>query len=101
MASARPGEKAYQGDYTKPRLRNWAKKIEAWHADLKSIYFYFDNDQAGYAAKNAPSSSACSWTMTSKRIRTASKFPRAFALAYEYVLSLQVVDSHFSIGFWS
>jgi len=48
-----PGEKAYQGDYTKPRLRNWAKKIEAWHADLKSIYFYFDNDQAGYAAKNA------------------------------------------------
>src|SRR5256885_1538339 len=48
-----PGEKAYQGNYTKPRLRDWAKKIEAWQSDLKSIYFYFDNDQAGYAAKNA------------------------------------------------
>ena len=48
-----PPVQAYQGNYTKPRLRDWAKKIEAWHSDLKSIYFYFDNDQAGYAAKNA------------------------------------------------
>ncbi len=48
-----PGKKAYQGDYTKARLRNWAKKIEAWQRELQGIYVYFDNDQAGLAAKNA------------------------------------------------
>jgi len=38
--------------------------------------------------------------MTSKRIRTASKFLAPSHLRYEYVLSLQVMDSYFSIGFW-
>jgi len=60
------GEKAYQGDYTKARLRNWAKKIEAWRRELQGIYVYFDNDQAGFAAKNA---------LELKRLVTAGAFP--------------------------
>jgi uncharacterized protein YecE (DUF72 family) len=48
-----PGEKAYQGDYSEAQLRRWAKLTEAWKSDLNQIFFYFDNDQFGYAAKNA------------------------------------------------
>jgi uncharacterized protein YecE (DUF72 family) len=48
-----PGEKAYQGDYTKDQLAAWAWKIHFWAERLNSIYVYFDNDQAGFATKNA------------------------------------------------
>jgi uncharacterized protein YecE (DUF72 family) len=48
-----PGEKAYQGSYTKVQLRRWAKLIEQWQKDLQQVFFYFDNDQLGFAAKNA------------------------------------------------
>jgi uncharacterized protein YecE (DUF72 family) len=34
-------------------LRQWADRIDEWSTKLKSIYLYFDNDQAGYAAHNA------------------------------------------------
>jgi uncharacterized protein YecE (DUF72 family) len=34
-------------------LSRWARQIESWAKELKAIYFYFDNDQAGYAATNA------------------------------------------------
>jgi uncharacterized protein YecE (DUF72 family) len=47
-----PG-KAYQGDYSAEALRTWAQRIEAWQEQLKHIFVYFDNDQAGFAAKNA------------------------------------------------
>ncbi len=47
-----PGNK-YQGDYSKENLANWAKRIEDWRAELKHVFVYFDNDQAGFAAKNA------------------------------------------------
>jgi uncharacterized protein YecE (DUF72 family) len=47
-----PG-KAYQGDYSKASLRTWAKRIEQWRASACAVYFYFDNDQVGFAAKNA------------------------------------------------
>lgn len=47
-----PGAK-YQGDYSREKLREWAKRIGSWRRELKAIYIYFDNDQAGYAAKNA------------------------------------------------
>ena len=33
-------------------LRSWAQRIADWK-DLRSVYVYFDNDQAGYAAQNA------------------------------------------------
>lgn len=47
-----PGGK-YQGSYNDRTLREWAKRIERWSGKLKSCYVYFDNDQAGFAAKNA------------------------------------------------
>ena len=47
-----PGNK-YQGDYSSKILRNWAKRIEAWRRELKHVFVYFDNDQAGFAPKNA------------------------------------------------
>lgn len=47
-----PGN-AYQGDYSKAGLRTWAKRIESWRKHLKHIYIYFDNDQSGFAPKNA------------------------------------------------
>jgi len=46
-----PGGK-YQGCYTGATLRQWTKWIEQW-SKLRAIYMYFDNDQAGYAARNA------------------------------------------------
>jgi uncharacterized protein YecE (DUF72 family) len=43
----------YQGLYTKKSLAAWASRIEKWRHSLKQVYIYFDNDQAGYAARNA------------------------------------------------
>ena len=47
-----PGDK-YQGDYSKSILGTWAKRIETWRKTLTHIFIYFDNDQSGFAAKNA------------------------------------------------
>ncbi len=43
----------YQGSYSTDRLRRWSKQVDKWAKDLAAIYIYFDNDQAGYAARNA------------------------------------------------
>jgi uncharacterized protein YecE (DUF72 family) len=43
----------YQGDYSESTLREWTNRIRDWRSSLKAIYIYFDNDQAGYAPKNA------------------------------------------------
>jgi uncharacterized protein YecE (DUF72 family) len=48
-----PDRGKYQGSYSKEKLQAWARRIETWAADLKAVYIYFDNDQAGYAAANA------------------------------------------------
>jgi uncharacterized protein YecE (DUF72 family) len=48
-----PGEGKYQGSYSTVRLHRWARQIEQWSRKLKAIYVYFDNDQFGYAARNA------------------------------------------------
>lgn len=48
-----PGEKKYQGSYEGKTLRRWARQIENWYDIGKSVYVYFDNDEAGYAAPNA------------------------------------------------
>jgi uncharacterized protein YecE (DUF72 family) len=48
-----PGLGKYQESYSTDRLRRWSKQVEEWAKDLTSIYIYFDNDQAGYAARNA------------------------------------------------
>ena len=47
-----PGGK-YQGCYTAERLAEWAEQITAWSRALKQIYVYFDNDDSGYAPRNA------------------------------------------------
>jgi uncharacterized protein YecE (DUF72 family) len=47
-----PGGK-YQGDYSGRQLARWAKLARGWSSDGKAVFVYFDNDQAGYAAKNA------------------------------------------------
>jgi len=47
-----PGD-AYQGSYSETDLRDWAAKIKQWYNKGKTVYLYFDNDQAGFAAKNA------------------------------------------------
>jgi uncharacterized protein YecE (DUF72 family) len=44
---------AYQGSYDRGTLRRWAERIRAWKKDLRAVYVYFDNDQAGFAARNA------------------------------------------------
>jgi uncharacterized protein YecE (DUF72 family) len=48
-----PTSKAYQGSYDDASLTKWAERIDGWQTKLKSIYVYFDNDQSGFAAKNA------------------------------------------------
>jgi len=47
-----PGGK-YQGSYSDEVLVGWAERIRKWRQELKRIYVYFDNDEAGYAAQNA------------------------------------------------
>lgn len=48
-----PGLGKYQESYRTSRLRRWGQQIEEWAKHLAAIYIYFDNDQAGYAARNA------------------------------------------------
>ncbi|HTA42914.1 MAG TPA: DUF72 domain-containing protein [Bryobacteraceae bacterium] len=47
-----PGAK-YQGSYSDAALRQWAEQIREWKAKRKHVYVYFDNDDSGYAPKNA------------------------------------------------
>lgn len=46
-------EGAYQGSYSAQVLAEWAARIRGWQRDLRAIYIYFDNDQAGFAPRNA------------------------------------------------
>lgn len=48
-----PASGKYQGSYSNERLQEWAERIAGWAKELRAIYVYFDNDQAGYAAQNA------------------------------------------------
>ncbi len=43
----------YQGCYPETKLREWADRIAEWRRELKAVYVYFDNDDSGYAARNA------------------------------------------------
>ncbi len=47
-----PGGK-YQGSYSHSALSDWAECIRGWRRQMRSVFVYFDNDQAGYAAHNA------------------------------------------------
>jgi uncharacterized protein YecE (DUF72 family) len=43
----------YSGDYTAAMLKAWARRIATWRHRLRKVFVYFDNDQKGFAAKNA------------------------------------------------
>lgn len=43
----------YQGSYSPDALQTWARRIRSWSENLKSVYVYFDNDQEGFAPRNA------------------------------------------------
>jgi uncharacterized protein YecE (DUF72 family) len=47
-----PGGK-YQGDYPKRTLDRWARQIAEWSNESRDVWVYFDNDDSGYAPKNA------------------------------------------------
>jgi len=47
-----PGE-AYQGQYDTNSLAGWAGAFSAWLNQVREIFCFFDNDQAGYAARDA------------------------------------------------
>jgi uncharacterized protein YecE (DUF72 family) len=44
---------AYRGDYPEATLATWAERLQAWAREGYTVYCFFDNDEAGYAAKNA------------------------------------------------
>lgn len=44
---------AYQGSYDISTLSGWAGAISTWHSQGREIFCYFDNDQDGFAPKNA------------------------------------------------
>ena len=47
-----PGGK-YQGTYTDQALSEWAATINSWRKTLSEVYVYFDNDDSGYAPRDA------------------------------------------------
>ena len=47
------GQHLYGGCYSNAALRTDAKKIKLWSKEGKSVFIYFNNDEAGYAVKNA------------------------------------------------
>jgi uncharacterized protein YecE (DUF72 family) len=47
-----PGE-PYQGSYNEKRLSGWAGDFVSWAVQGHAVFCYFDNDERGYAARNA------------------------------------------------
>jgi uncharacterized protein YecE (DUF72 family) len=47
-----PGD-AYEGNYDEQTLAGWAGALSSWARYGRDVYCYFDNDQKGYAARNA------------------------------------------------
>lgn len=47
-----PGGK-YQGKYSDTTLAEWAEQCRIWQQTKKDVFFYFDNDEKGYATYNA------------------------------------------------
>ena len=49
-----PGAEPYQGSYGEHQIRDWAARARQWSGrGHKDVYIFFDNDQAGYAVRNA------------------------------------------------
>ncbi len=43
----------YQGTYSKKAIEYWADRLVAWRDGGRDVYCYFDNDQSGYAVRDA------------------------------------------------
>jgi uncharacterized protein YecE (DUF72 family) len=49
-----PAEQKYGGCYSRRQMLSWIRLVRAWLAQgAREVFVYFDNDQAGYAARNA------------------------------------------------
>jgi uncharacterized protein YecE (DUF72 family) len=48
-----PTAEKYKDSYSEAALAAWARRARAWAKEKKTVYFYFDNDEAAYAVKNA------------------------------------------------
>jgi len=46
-------ERRYGSDYSDDALRGWAERVRSWRAEGREVYAYFNNDEMGYAPKNA------------------------------------------------
>jgi uncharacterized protein YecE (DUF72 family) len=46
-------ERRYGSDYSDDALRGWAERVRGWRAEGRDVYAYFNNDEMGYAPKNA------------------------------------------------
>jgi uncharacterized protein YecE (DUF72 family) len=44
---------AYRGSYDKKALSGWAGTFSIWSRRGRTVYCFFDNDEKGYAARNA------------------------------------------------
>lgn len=44
---------AYASNYRAPGLRRWVDRAHGWSRKSKDVFLFFDNDEKGYAAKNA------------------------------------------------
>lgn len=44
---------AYRGQYDDETLFEWAEAISKWAGEGREVYCYFDNDEAGYAPRDA------------------------------------------------
>lgn len=43
----------YRGNYSESTIRTWAGWSRRWRDEGRDVYFYFCNDENGYAIKNA------------------------------------------------
>jgi uncharacterized protein YecE (DUF72 family) len=43
----------YQGCYSDPALKTWAQRLDAWRQKGLDVWCYFDNDDRGFAPRNA------------------------------------------------
>lgn len=48
-----PRKAAYRGHYATRVLAGWAGALSTWSSQGKEIFCYFDNDEKGYAARDA------------------------------------------------
>ena len=46
-------ERRYGSDYSDDALRTWAERIRGWRAEGRDVFAYFNNDEQGFAVKNA------------------------------------------------